>query len=397
VSTLKNIHRRLLLGITIALKTLACGVSMAKMSSKISFFFPYLGGGGAETVMLNLLRGMMQQEIEVELILGKAWGPHLWKIPDSAKVVDLQAGNWGTTLLALSQYLKKEKPLALIAAMHYGNEVSILAKRLAGVETKVVVTEHNTFSQAIQSTSRTRKVLIPLFVKTVYPLADHIVVVSKRAAEDLARSNGLAAECITAIYNPVVNPSLLEKAQIPVEHPWFQPGEPPVILGVGKLERQKDFPTLLKAFAQVQQHYTSRLVILGWGALQAELEALAKDLGVSDAVALLGYVENPYAYMARAATFVLSSAWEGLPTVLIEAMAVGIPVVSTDCPSGPAEILDNGKYGALVPVGDQERLANAILTVLQGSAKPVDPAWLHQFTLAAATENYLNLIHSGSK
>jgi glycosyltransferase involved in cell wall biosynthesis len=370
---------------------------MAKMSSKISFFFPYLGGGGAETVMLNLLRGMMQQELEVELILGKAWGPHLWKIPDSAKVVDLQAGNWGTTLLALSQYLKKEKPLALIAAMHYGNEVSILAKRLAGVETKVVVTEHNTFSQAIQSTSRTRKVLIPLFVKMLYPLADHIVVVSKRAAEDLARSNGLAAECITAIYNPVVNPSLLEKAQIPVEHPWFQPGEPPVILGVGKLERQKDFPTLLKAFAQVQQHYTSRLVILGWGALQAELEALAKDLGVSDAVALLGYVENPYAYMARAATFVLSSAWEGLPTVLIEAMAVGIPVVSTDCPSGPAEILDNGKYGALVPVGDQERLANAILTVLQGSAKPVDPAWLHQFTLAAATENYLNLIHSGSK
>lgn len=367
---------------------------MAKLSSKIAFFLPYLGGGGAETVMLNLLQGMERQDLDVELILGKAWGPHLWKIPDSLKVVDLGSGNWGKTLFSLIQYLKKEQPLALIAAMHYGNEVSILAKRLSGVTTKVVITEHNTFSQAIQSTSKLRKLLIPFFVKTLYPLADHIVVVSKGAAQDLARSNGFPEERITAIYNPVINSALFEKAQMPVEHPWFQPGELPVILGVGKLERQKDFPTLLHAFAQVHRRHPSRLVILGWGSLQAELEALAQELNIADAVALLGYVENPYAYMARAAVFVLSSAWEGLPTVLIEAMAVGIPVVSTDCPSGPTEILDQGQYGALVPVGDRDGLATAILQVLEESAKPIAPEWLHQFTLEAATQNYLNLILS---
>jgi glycosyltransferase involved in cell wall biosynthesis len=134
------------------------------------------------------------------------------------------------------------------------------------------------------------------------------------------------------------------------------------------------------------------LVILGWGALQAELEAQVNELGLGDAVALLGYVENPYAYMARATTFVLSSAWEGLPTVLIEAMAIGIPVVSTDCPSGPAEILNHGKYGTLVPVGDSDALAQAIVEVLEGSRREVDPSWLHQFTLDAATQRYLDLI-----
>jgi glycosyltransferase involved in cell wall biosynthesis len=305
---------------------------MTNLSSKISFFLPYLGGGGAETVMLNLARGMAERGIETELVLGKAWGPHLWKIPASVKVVDLKAGNWGQILWALGRYLKRERPLSLIAAMHYGNEVAILAKRLAGVDSKVVITEHNTFSQAIQNTSKARKILIPLFVKTLYPLADEIVVVSKMAAQDLAQSNRLPPDRITAIYNPVVNATLLEKAKVEVEHPWFQPGQLPIVLGVGKLERQKDFPTLIRAFAQVHQRYPSRLVILGWGALQAELEALVNELGLGDAVALLGYVENPYAYMARAAIFVLSSAWEGLPTVLIEAMAIGIPVVSTDCP-----------------------------------------------------------------
>jgi glycosyltransferase involved in cell wall biosynthesis len=365
---------------------------MAKTSSKIAFFLPYLGGGGAETVMLNLLQGMLQQNLDVELILGKAWGPHLWKIPAAANVVDLNSGNWGKTLFALTQYLRKERPQALIAAMHYGNEVSILAKRLSGIPTQVVITEHNTFSQAIKSTSKSRKILIPLFVKTLYPLADHIVVVSQNAAQDLARSNHLPESRITAIYNPVVNDTLQEKAQMSIDHPWFQPGELPVILGVGKLERQKDFPTLLRAFAQVHQQHPCRLVILGWGALQAELDSLAQELGIGDAVALLGYVENPYAYMARSATFVLSSAWEGLPTVLIEAMAVGIPVVSTDCPSGPAEILDKGKYGALVPVGDADGLAKSILTVLRETPKIDYSEWLHQFTLEAATQNYLNLI-----
>jgi len=145
-----------------------------------------------------------------------------------------------------------------------------------------------------------------------------------------------------------------------LNHPWFAPGEPPVILSVGRLTKQKDYPTLIRAFALVHRERPARLMILGEGEERPKLEALIQELSLDDDVSLPGFVDNPYAYMARSAVFVLSSAWEGLPTVLIEAMAVGTPVVATDCPSGPAEILEGGKWGKLVPVGDVEALAEAI-------------------------------------
>jgi glycosyltransferase involved in cell wall biosynthesis len=197
-----------------------------------------------------------------------------------------------------------------------------------------------------------------------YPWADAIVTVSQGSAEDLARL-GLSSDCIKVIYNPVVTPELFEKVTEPVEHPWFEPGSPPVILGVGRLEKQKDFPTLIRAFAQVRQQRPARLMILGEGQERPDLETLVQELGLAENVALPGFVANPYAYMGKAALFVLSSLFEGLPTVLIEAMATETPVVSTDCKSGPAEILANGQYGKLVAVGDVKGMAEAIISTLE--------------------------------
>jgi glycosyltransferase involved in cell wall biosynthesis len=236
-----------------------------------------------------------------------------------------------------------------------------------------------------------RRHLIPLFIKYFYPKADGIVTVSQKAAEDLAQFTGLPIERIQSIYNPVIDSELLEKAKAPLEHPWFFPQEPPVILGVGKLEAQKDFPTLIRAFAWVRKVREARLAILGWGPDRPQLQALIQELGLEADAALFGYVDNPYPYMARAGVFVLSSAWEGLPTVLIEAMAVGTPVVSTNCPSGPTEILDNGKYGWLTPVGDSTALAKAILAAIDSKEKKVESSWLEQFSLETATQQYLDL------
>src|SRR5262249_37227290 len=150
----------------------------------------------------------------------------------------------------------------------------------------------------------------------------------------------------------------------PLSHPWFAPGSLPVILGVGRLTWQKDFPTLIKAFALVRSRQPARLLILGEGEKRLELETIVKELGLAADVCLPGYVDNPFAYMHRCSAFVLSSASEGLPNSLIEAMACGAPVISTDCASGTAEILENGRYGPLVPVGDVEAMATAISATL---------------------------------
>jgi glycosyltransferase involved in cell wall biosynthesis len=234
--------------------------------------------------------------------------------------------------------------------------------------------------------------LAPLTARIFYPWADGIVTVSQGVARDLAQITGVPLERIQVIYNAVLTPELRESTKEPMNHPWFAPGEPPVVLGAGRLVEQKDFPTLIRAFAQVRRVRPARLIILGSGREQKRLEALVQELSIKEDVGWVGFVKNPFAYMAHSAVFVLSSAWEGLPTVLIEAMAAGASVVSTNCESGPAEILDNGKYGSLVAVGNSEAMAEAILNVLSSTSKSVDSCWLDQFTLETATQKYLDLL-----
>lgn len=353
---------------------------------RLALLLPNLHGGGAERVMLNLACSFAEQGLSVDLVLVKLEGSYLAQLPPQVRVVNLGDRRLLLSLLALMKYLRRERPTVLLSAMDDVNVVALLIRRLAGVDTRIVVSAHNNLSEESQNATEMKRRLTPFLVRWFYPWADAIVSVSQGVAEDLASITGLPLECIHVIYNPVVTAKLLEKGMEQLDHPWFASGEPPVILGVGRLTKQKDFPTLIQAFALMQQSYSARLMILGEGEEQAHLETLVRELGLEEAVAFPGFVANPYAYMAQASMCVLSSAWEGFGNVLVEAMAVGTPVVSTDCKSGPAEILENGQYGRLVTIGDVKGLAEAIISTL---VSPIDSEVLRQRALKFSSERSL--------
>ena len=242
--------------------------------------------------------------------------------------------------------------------------------------------------------------LFPALIRRNYLAMDSIVAVSEGVADDLAANFGISRDRITVVHNPVVSAGLREKAAAEIDHPWFVSGAPPVVLSTGRLYGAKDYPTLIRAFARLRQLREARLLILGSGKndaetaqRRAELMELASELGVSADLDLPGFVPNPFPYMARAAVFVLSSLWEGFGNVLVEAMACGCPVVSTDCPNGPAEILDHGRYGTLVAVGDVAGMAEAILTTLRNPPdRDVLRARAALFTVDRAVDAYLDLL-----
>jgi glycosyltransferase involved in cell wall biosynthesis len=336
----------------------------------ISLLIPDLSGGGAERVMLNLATGFAQQGLAVDLVVIRATGAYLSQVPSEVRLVSLATRRLSSSFPALIRYLKQTRPPLLIAALEDTNIAAIVAKQLAGVSTKVIVTIHSHLSLESQNSAQLKRKIVPYFLRWLYPFADAVVAVSEGVAEDLAHMSGFPLPRIKVIYNPIVTTTLLAKIREPVIHPWLAPGQVPVVLGVGRLSIQKDFPTLIRAFAEVRRHREVRLMILGEGEERSHLEALVHQLNLADVVDLPGFVPNPYAYMAHAALFVMSSAWEGFGNVLVEAMAAGTAVVSTDCKSGPAEILAQGRYGKLTAVGDVQGLAIAMTQMLNEAPDP---------------------------
>jgi glycosyltransferase involved in cell wall biosynthesis len=244
------------------------------------------------------------------------------------------------------------------------NRTALIALALARVGTRAVVSTGTTVSIDLASRGPLDRWLQRRSMRHLYPRAYRVIVTSRGVADDMAAYTGLARDHIDVVPSPVITDAVLARAQAPLEHPWFQPGEPPVILGVGELCERKDFATLIRAFARVRAERTCRLVIFGKGNQHEQLLALGRELGIADDLDLPGFEANPYRYMAAASVFVLSSLWEGLGFVTIEALAVGTPVVCVDCPSGPREILADGRYGPLVPVGDAGAMAEAIAATL---------------------------------
>ena len=363
---------------------------------RIACFMSNLEGGGAEKVAVNLLEGLVSKEVDLDLILADASGPYLSQVPEQVRVIDLGVGNVSKAVLPLRRYLREYKPDALLSHLSHTNVALILAKELSRIRTNLVLVEHNTFSSVFgrgDGTGNLRQRLVPVFVKASYGRADTIIGVSSGVSSDLERSLGLPEGSVRTIYNPVVGETLKARSREPLDHPWFAEDAPPVFLAVGRLSEQKDFATLLQAFSKVRQQADARLVILGEGGKRGELETLRDTLNLSEHVLMPGFVSNPYAYMRRASALVLSSRWEGLPTVLIEAMACGCPVVATDCPSGSKEILEDGRWGPLVPVGDADALAEGMVQVLRD---PIDEAALVEradtFSHEAATEAYFEVL-----
>lgn len=362
---------------------------VSKKPSRISLFWTELGGGGVERVMLTLAEIFLERGIETDIVLLRAEGDLAGEIPSGARVFDLEAKSLLASLPKLVQYLRNHRPTILLSAQATVNCVAILARALSGARTQIVISIHSTLS--LWAKDWRQRMAVQL-MRLTYPYSDRTIAVSEGVARDLSRLIGLRRKEIEVAYNPVIGADLIVRKMKPVNHPWFLNENIPVILGVGRLLEQKDFPTLIQAFAKLRKSRSSRLVILGEGERRPFLEDCVERLGLSEHVWMPGFKPNPLKYMANADVFVLSSKREGLGNVLIEAMACGTPVVSTDCPSGPAEILENGKHGRLVPVGDPAALAVAIEEALDGHVLPAPRSALDRFRRDTVAEQYLDIL-----
>jgi glycosyltransferase involved in cell wall biosynthesis len=382
---------------------------------RIAFFIYALTGGGAQRRALTLANGFAGRGYDVDVVVVRGRGLLNGELSPRARLVALDA-DWSAWHLgeitrkrslkgymavpSLARYLSRERPDILLSAASHANIPAILAWHLAGKPSRLVLRASNHPSGNLRHRPLSYRLFKPLYNRLggiLYAHADAVIAVSKGVADAVAELTGMPREQISTVYNPMTRPgggmTTDNAGSGPAPHPWLEPGHPPVILGAGRFAIQKDFATLVRAFASLRQHRPARLIILGDGPRRPELEALVRQMGMEQDVLLPGYVYDAPRWMARAGVFVLSSLWEGLPGVLIEALSVGCPIVSVDCPSGPREILEDGRYGTLVPAREPESMAGAIAAML---GAPLSPELLRsraaEFSLDRGILNYLEIL-----
>ncbi|TVO57746.1 glycosyltransferase [Denitromonas halophila] len=332
--------------------------------TRLAVFISFSGEGGVERMVLNLVEGFAAQGFGVDLLAIRADSAHLGSLPEGVRLIDLGVRHSGLAVWPLMRYLRKHRPQAMLVAKDRAIRAAVLARALARVPVRIVGRLGTNLSAALEDRAGLSRWLRVAPMRWFYPSVDRVVCVSQGVLDDTVHLTGLPREQLQVIRNPVVTPRLSAMAAEPVAHPWLADPSVPLVLAAGRLTEQKDFPTLVRAFAVLRRAQPARLVILGDGRQRKKLEALAAELGVADDIDLPGFTPNPYAWMAKANLFVLSSAWEGSPNVLTEALALGVPSVATDCPSGPREVLAAGRFGALVPVGDAAGLGQAMIDTL---------------------------------
>jgi glycosyltransferase involved in cell wall biosynthesis len=404
---------------------------------RIAFLLDNLSGGGAEQVTLNLASELYRRGYRIDLLVCDPTGALVDNVPDGIKVIvvgkvssigallsALRADKVGMGLIlqtvirlgklpgslryvaAIARYLAVSRPAAFVSALPKSNINAVLAKKQAGVDMRLMLGVHIHLSaqEAVARESRKLRMLyLSPLMRRYYRQADCIVAVSKGVAEDAVHYLGVDWERISTIHNPVAMENIADLAAVSPGHPWLSDSGAPVVLGMGRFVKQKNFPLLLRAFALVRKVRPLRLIILGGDASSVdqrlhrqELTHLACQLGVKDDIDMPGYTSNTYAFLSRAAMFVLSSRFEGFGNVLIEALLCGCPIVSTDCPSGPAEILGGGRFGRLVPIDDEESMARAIQLTLDGVADKSELRSRGQeFSVSRAVDQYEHLLFDG--
>ena len=348
----------------------------------LAVFMADLGGGGAERMMVHLAAGLVERDVRVDIVLARAEGPYLGEIPPNVRVVDLGRGSVSSAIPALARYLRHEGPDVLLATLRHVSLAAAIAHAVARSGSLLFIREANTPSRLDVPLRNLKARGVGWAMRLVYARATSVLAVSEGVAEDLIRTQGIPASKVVTVYNPVVTPDVAERSHLDPCHTWLSGDGPPVVLGVGSLQPRKDFTTLIEAFALVRKARRVRLIILGEGPLRGALESRVHELGLADEVDLPGFAANPFAFMSRASVFVLSSVVEGLPGVLIQALACGCPVVATDCPSGPHEILEGGRLGELVPTRDPLAMASAIERTID--APPNRAALVHRSEAFAA-------------
>ncbi|MGV7220912.1 MAG: glycosyltransferase [Nitrospinales bacterium] len=361
-------------------------------SGRLAIFMENLSGGGVEKTCLKLAKGFHDRGFKVDLLVRSVEGDISSLIPKEVNVVNFSTSRMLTTIFPLIKYLRRKKPEVIISNDSHVNIMALMARRWVRKDKPhLIVTERTNVSPKMKNSFKQR--IIMWFMRRLYPQADAVVGVSNGLSRDLEQCLGLKNESVKTIYNGIVDEDFNALANEPLEHEWVRPGGPPVFLAVGRLVEQKDFSTLLRAFAILRKNRSAKLIILGEGRLRSLLEKQLDELELRNDVQLRGFEINPLKYYKNCSAFILSSRWEGLGGVVIEALACGCPVVATDCPSGPSEILENGRYGFLVPIGDSLAMAEAMGKALDF---PPDPALLIErakhFSLGNAVSNYLSIL-----
>lgn len=363
------------------------------MKERIAFFIRAMHGGGAQRAMVRLASGFADAGYSVDVLTLEPEGSFRAELAPSVNLRTMQAKRIGSAVPELSRYLAREKPAAMLVTEPACNIAVIIAKLLSRSQTRVLIREGLFPTVAAKESPHKATRIAYRFAPLLYRHADVIVAIANDMAADLAKFARLPNDRITTIpVNPVVTPDLIAKASQSPSHIWFTE-DVPVILGVGRLDRQKDFATLINAFEIVRAEKTARLLIIGEGPLRSDLERLVEKSSFSEDISLPGFSANPFPDMAACAVFVLSSRYEGLPNVLIEALACGAPVVATNCPSGPQDVLEAGRYGALVSVGDPKGMAAAISSVItSGTDRERSRRRGNDFTLEKSAARYIDAL-----
>jgi glycosyltransferase involved in cell wall biosynthesis len=371
---------------------------------KVLFFISSLEGGGAEKVMVTLLSNIEGSRIEPVLVLlyPATQSPYREYLSEKIKliVVGRNADSFFEKIRQFMFFLRcvhKERPRVLLSMLTHNNIMALLAGLLLRI--RVIVCEHIALGEVIKTGDGKRMLGVPVapMVKILYKFSDSVIAVSEGIRRNLIEEFSIPGSKIRVIYNPIDFDAITKLSTIPPEHPFLK-GREPIVMGAGRLVAQKRFDVLIKAFSCVVKEMDARLVILGEGPVRDALQKLVRDIGIEDKVSLAGFQRNPYKFLSRADVFVLSSGYEGLPMVVLEAMACGVPVISTDCRSGPREILQDGRCGLLVPMGDEGALSKGIVTLLRdGTLREkflkAGKERARDFSVSEAATQYINTIY----
>lgn len=351
---------------------------------------PSLEGGGAEQVSVTIANSLADRGHCVDLVLARASGPNRDRVSSQVRIVDLGRAGMAQCIAPLARYLRTERPDSILSVMTHANNATLLARLLSGRKARLLISERVSLRWPAENT---KEFLHQSLRRLLYRRADRLIMVAREEIPLAADWFGIPQERISTIYNPVVTPEFERlRSERPV-HRWLSAKlAEPVVIAVGRLEPQKDHALLIEAFAIMRSFRPARLIVFGEGSLRGALEAQVRSLGLVDCVDLPGFTRNPVAELAAADLFVLSSRNEGLPGALIQALACGLPVVSTDCPTGPSEILDGGRHGWLVPLGSARALAAAMDEALDHGAPPTAVARASHFSLDHAVDQYENLL-----
>lgn len=367
------------------------------LPTRLAILCSYSGEGGVERVV-NLLSGELARHVSVDLLTLKFRGPHIEAVPPNVNLIRLRSSHAAAADREIAEYLRRARPDLLLAAKDRAGRAALRAQALSAVDVPVWLQLHTTLSASLERRSALTRWWRLRPMRSDYPRADGIVCVSRGVADDLIDVLGLPAGRVHVVRNPVVSSTTLALSAESVNHPWLGPERTaPVVMGMGRLTAQKDFSTLLRAFALLRARRPIRLLVLGEGDQREELTRLSRVLDVEVDVQFPGFQSNPYAWLAKADLFVLSSRWEGSPMTLAEALSMGVPSVSTDCPSGPRETLQGGRYGPLVPVGDVAALAEAMQATLD---RPLPSKLLREaaesFRVETVAQRYLEVLFARS-